>query len=225
MRPRRNQGFTLIELTVVMAIVALLLTMAVGAHYAWKRYSALDVAESRAASVLLLARQHAIASGRPALFAFGNGEVPYADDMLRTSLDLSVAATNAASGWCCVLSVTNALDEADAVELLENETEDSFPIAGDVAVFAMPVLWGRVSGFNAENADGELPRYLLFRPDGGLSEECDDTDRWAGPTNVLWGAVDNELGNRKAAQARVLEVLPQTGAARALSREEREALW
>ena len=33
----RRRAFTLIELTVVMAIIALALTMVVGAHYSWRR--------------------------------------------------------------------------------------------------------------------------------------------------------------------------------------------
>lgn len=216
-----RRAFTLIELTVVMAIIALALTMAVGAHYSWRRQAVLDAAEARASALLSLARQTAIASGRPVLFAFGNGPVPYDDDNpLSPFLDLSAPQTNAAAGWCSVVTLTNAWDETDAWEIID--AGDPLPLASDVATFGEPVLWGDI---DAIDEDGSC-RFLLFLPDGGTAADNGNSSQ-AGPTNVLYGVVDGDLGQRKrkASQTRVLETLPFSGATRALSREERVSLF
>lgn len=225
--PPKRQGFTLIELTVVLGIVTLLLTMAVGAHYAWKRYSALDAAEVRAVAMLSHARQAAIASGRPTLFAFGNGDIPYAEEGMRTMLDLSVGLTNLVSGWCCIVSLPNVLDESEALDALASEDLDPCPIVGDVATFSMPIVWGDTVKFDSTKWENCPAKGVLFLPDGSVSEEPVGREG-AGATNhvfVLWGSVEENLKNRKTAQSRVLEVLPQSGGARALSREERRVLY
>ncbi len=225
----RRGGFTLIELTVVVAIIALMLTMAVGAHYAWKRASALDAAEVRAVALLSLARQHAIASGRPAVFAFGNGTIPYADEAIRNSLQLSATSTNAYSGWCAVVAITNALEEADAWDVLERE--DEFPIVGEPAIFPEPIQWGDVMEKKVDES-GEIHRYLVL-PDGGLtvlpdsgSSDINYKESFVAVTNVIFGQLpDDQQARFKAAQTRILELLPRSGVVRALSRDERGAAW
>ena len=215
----RRRAFTLIELTVVMAIIALALTMVVGAHYSWRRQAVLDAAEARAAALLSLARQTAIVSGRPVLFAFGNGPVPYDDENpLSPFLDLGAPQTNAAAGWCAVVALTNAWDETDAWEIID--AGDPLPLASDVATFGEPVLWGNE---NDVDKDGSC-RFLLFLPDGSTAADTGHSSQ-ADPTNVLYGVIDGELKSRKAAQTRVLETLPFSGATRALSREERVSLF
>ncbi len=216
----RRGGFTLIELTAVMAIVALLLTMAVGAHYAWKRASALDTAEVRVVAALSLARQQAMATGRPTVFAYGNGTVPYADEALRTTLDLSAAATNAYAGWCCVLALTNALEEADAWDALEQGEEKEYPIVGAPVVFPEPLLWGDMGGID----ESEEVRYFLALPDGGFAFKGDEESA-AAVTNAIYGLLEEDRGKFKTAQARLLEVLPRSGTIRALTRDERAAAW
>lgn len=218
----KRGGFTLIELTAVMAIVALLLTMAVGAHYAWKRASALDTAEVRAVAALSLARQQAMATGRPTVFAYGNGEVPYADEELRTTLDLSAAATNAYAGWCCVVALTNALEEADAWDALEQGNEKEFPIVGAPVVFPEPLLWGGMGGVD----ESEEVQYFLALPDGGFAFDADESSA-AAVTNAIYGLLEEDRGKQefKTAQTRLLEVLPRSGTVRALTRDERAAAW
>lgn len=221
MKKAIQRGFSLIELTVVMAIISLCISMAVGAHYAWKRVSALDSAESRALATIAMARQVAISTGRPAMFAFGNGAVPYADEMLRNSIDVGASLTNEVVGWCCVLSQTNGVEEVDVIEQLW--MPDSYPIVGDVVVFHRPIVWGTVSGLWEQEEEETAAQLMLFLPDGSVSEECDGTSPWATPTNVLWGAIDNDLGGaRKYVQARVMDVSPRTGLVRAWTREERK---
>lgn len=215
----KRMGFTLIELTVVMAIIALLLTMAVGAHYAWKRASALDTAEVRVVSALSLARQQAMATGRPTVFAYGNGTVPYADESLRTTLDLSSTMTNAYSGWCCVVALTNALEEADAWDLLEGD-EKEFPIVGAPVVFPEPLLWGDMDGID----EGDEVQCFLALPDGGFAFE-DDKSSAGAVTNAIFGLQEEELKRFKTAQTRLLEILPCSGTVRALTRDERAAAW
>ena len=219
----RRDGFTLIELTVVIAIIALLLTMAVGAHYAWKRASALDAAEVRAVALLSLARQHAIASGRPAVFAFGNGTIPYADEAIRNSLQLSATSTNAYSGWCAVVAITNALEETDAWDMLEREFAEDFPIVGEPAIFPEPIQWGDLTEKKVDES-GEIHRFLVL-PDGGFSFDTDESS-FAAVTNVIFGQLpDDQQARFKAAQTRILELLPRSGVVRALSRDERGAAW
>ena len=228
----RKTGFTLIELTVVMAIITLLLTMAVGAHYAWKRHARLDASAMRAESAMALARQTAVATGRPTLYVFGNGDVPVCGDSAenRARLDLRQgggadgSAGGPASGWCCVLAMTNAMDEADAWETLGRE--GVFPVVGRPVEFEEPVRWG---GEEGEPADGEVFLHL-FLPDGGLAFAAGNlpTPLEVAPwTNVLLGvsADGPEDSDAWAAQTRVLWVRPRTGVAGQLSREERAAYW
>lgn len=228
----RRSGFTLIELTVVMAIITLLLTMAVGAHYAWKRHARLDTAAMRAESAMALARQTAVSTGRPALYVFGNGDLPLPEDSVesRASLDLWQAGGaeegdgEPSAGWCCVLALTNALDEADAWEALGRESV--FPVVGRPVELEEPVLW---AGEDGEVAGGEVFVHL-FLPDGGLSlaPEGLPSPLVAAPwTNALLGVAADGLEDPDAwaAQTRVLWVRPRTGVTGQLSREEREAYW
>lgn len=231
----RRSAFTLIELTVVMAIITLLLTMVVGAHYAWKRYARLDTAVMRAESALVLARQQAITTGRPAMFVFGNGEVPLPEDSVESRAFLDIWAEPSPSaagvGWCCVVAMTNALDEADIWDELGNE--GVFPVVGRPIEFEEPVHWESEDGKTLE--EGKVFAHV-FLPDGGLAELPQRADMLAvaDVTNILSSVVEasdssHDSGSspttRDAAQTRILWVQRRTGIAGQLSREQREMYW
>ena len=219
----RRRGFTLIELTVVMAIIALLLTMAVGAHYSWKRYSALDAAETQVVAMLAKAREVAISSGRSTIFVYGNYTFTYGDDVLQNTLLMhsSDRTTNAPAGWCCILSMSNAVDFASTFEEFERaDDKTEYPLVGPVLKFERPVLWGLVEdAHNGMGPDYEGSRYNFFLPDGSLAEPVYSPQGCT--TSVLYGAQWSEY----PANRRVIEILPRSGAARALTREERERIW
>ena len=219
----RKAGFTLIELTVVMAIITLLLTMAVGAHYAWKRATALDAASLRAEASFTLARQRAVASSRPHVVVFGNGEMPVVTNAVDLSLAEADADDTTSSGWCCVADVTNLLDAVVAEDILADPASaPEYPLVGAPALFAPSVVWWDL------DADDRLePRIVLFLPDG--SARVPDGDDAAGAlTNLLFGAAASAGAadeRTRAANSRALVLDLRSGMVRTLPRDERAALF
>jgi prepilin-type N-terminal cleavage/methylation domain-containing protein len=69
--PEHN-GFSLIELLSVMAIVLILLALAVDASLGWGRRAGLRAGTAEVGAALDLARQWARTHGRPTTFAYGN---------------------------------------------------------------------------------------------------------------------------------------------------------
>lgn len=229
----RRGGFTLIEIAAVMAITTMVLAMAVGAHYAWKRAAALDAARLRAESCFALARHRAVASGHPTVVILGDANAPVQRTSLR--LDGTQGAADAAAiafetelqtggSWCCVLEITNVLDEAAAFALVEEGADTEFPLVGPVAMFPTIVQWAD----DESGSTPEYPRRILFLPDGTASTPGDADG--ASLTNVLNGAGSFEAAalhdaETRAARARVLVLDPWLGALRSLSREERQAYF
>ena len=220
-------GFTLIEIAAVMAIITMVLAMAVGAHYAWKRWTALDAAQLRAESCFALARQHAVGTGHPTFVALGCGGAPVATNSLdvttffseQESQDNYGSATNGLA-WCCAAEVTNVLDWTAAYELLGDGSSSTspYPIVGPVAVFTPAVRWGTMD-------DGAFSgRILLFLPDGSVCDPRDESG--AGLTNVLYGAgapkgSSQTDAERLAAHRRILVLDPLLGTVQTLPRESR----
>ena len=220
-------GFTLIEIAAVMAIITMVLAMAVGAHYAWKRWTALDSAQLRAESCFALARQHAVGTGHPTFVALGCGGAPVATN----SLDVAAYRSGQRAGegsqtnnlaWCCAAEVTNLLDGAAAYELFEDGSLSTspFPIVGPVAVFAPAVRWGDADDPNAAFTG----RILLFLPDGSVCDPSDASGTGAGLTNVLYGAgapsgSSPHDAERLAPHRRILVLDPLLGTVRTLPRD------
>ena len=219
---RRNSGFTLVEVSAVLAIVTMVLAMAVAAHYAWKRASALDAAALRAESCFSLARQRAIAESRPFLVVFGNGESP----VVTNDVDLAIAGRDGDGeypGWCCVADITNVLDEAVAEEILETPSSaPRYPLVGAPARFSPSVLW-----WDLDEDDRQEPRHVLFLPDGsaclpGYGEVSEVL------TNLLFGAAASggaADGRTRAANSRALVLDLRGGTVRTLPRDERATLF
>ncbi len=214
-----------------MAIITTVLAMAVGAHYAWKRWAALDTAQLRAESCFALARQHAVGTGHPTFVALGCGGAPVATNSLDVATFLSeqesqgnpMFATNGLA-WCCAAEVTNVLDGAAAYELLADESPSTspYPIVGPVAVFAPAIRWGDMD-------DGDFSgRILLFLPDGSMCDPRDENDSGASLTNVLYGAGapkvkdgSSQDAERLAAHRRILVLDPLLGTVRTLPRDSK----
>ncbi len=212
----RHGGFTLIELSVVMAIIAMVLAMAVGAHHAWRSASALDAAWLRAESCLALARQRAVAAGRPAYFLYGNGEFPRSDDspdcVSPSYLFLRSSVLTSSEGWCCVLDATNAVGVADDPGLLPDFLEGpDLPMVGAPAFFEKSIRWW----------DGDDEQFLewnafVFWPDGS----ADILYEWPGATltNILCGAgiQAGETAERRRTHSRAFVLDRISGLARAV---------
>ena len=223
----RRDGFTLIEIAAVMAIITMVLAMAVGAHYAWKRWTALDTAQLRAESCFALARQHAVGTGHPAFVALGCGGAPIATNSLDVATFFSEQNTDVASptnglAWCCAAEVTNLLDWAEACSLLSEDSASTapYPIVGPVAVFSPAIRWG-----DADDPDAAFTgRILLFLPDGSVCDPSDASGTGAALTNVLFGA-GAPLGNspqdaeRLAPHRRILVLDSLLGTVRTLPRD------
>ena len=221
-RRRDNGGFTLIEISAVLAIVTMVLAMAVGAHYAWKRATALDAAALRAESCFALARQRAVAASRPHLVVFGNGEMPVTTNAVDLSL-LEGDDDEESSGWCCTADVTNLLDAVVAEEILENPSSvPEYPLVGASALFAPSVIWWDI------DADEPLAaQQVLFLPDGSARVPGGD-DTLGALTNFLFGAAASAGSadeRTRAANSRALVIDLRSGMVRTLPRDERAAIF
>ena len=225
-RWRDNGGFTLIEISAVLAIVTMVLAMAVGAHYAWKRATALDTAALRAESCFALARQRAVAASRPHLVVFGNGEMPVTTNAV--DLSLLEGDDEESSGWCCAADVTNLLDAVVAEEILENPSSaPKYPLVGASALFAPSVIWWDI------DADEPLTaQQVLFLPDGSARVPGGD-DALGALTNFLFGAAasggtasgGSADERTRAANSRALVIDLRSGMVRTLPRDERAAIF
>jgi len=71
--PTRRRGYTLLEMLVVVAILAILVTLALPAMHRWLGRSELQSAAKQLAGELARARLEAIESGRPQKFRFQPG--------------------------------------------------------------------------------------------------------------------------------------------------------
>ena len=214
-----------------MAIITTVLAMAVGAHYAWKRWTALDTAQLRAETCFALARQHAVGTGYPTFVALGCGAPPVATNRLDVATFLSEQRTGENSGtrtnelaWCCAVAITNVLDGTEAYELLADDSPPTapYPFVGPVAVFAPAIRWGDVDDPDAA-FEG---RILLFLPDGSACSPRDGDDSGAGLTNALYGAgaprgSSPQDAERLAAHRRILVLDPLLGTVRTLPRESK----
>jgi prepilin-type N-terminal cleavage/methylation domain-containing protein len=105
---RRQTGFTLIELIAVMAIVALLMTLAVVGFTRTSRGRAIQSAVSEVHSALSLARQQAIAKGSPVIFLvcdqnFASRNITVPADLIaapaRSYAILDAASRQYLKGW------------------------------------------------------------------------------------------------------------------------------
>jgi prepilin-type N-terminal cleavage/methylation domain-containing protein len=105
---RRQTGFTLIELIAVMAIVALLMTLAVVGFTRTSRGRAIQSAVSEVHSALSLARQQAIAKGSPIIFLvcdqnFASRNITVPADLIaapaRSYAILDAASRQYLKGW------------------------------------------------------------------------------------------------------------------------------
>ena len=226
-RPRG--GFTLIEIAAVMAIITTVLAMAVGAHYAWKRSSALDTALFRIESCFALARQQAIASGHPSLAVIGNAAPPDSV-MFDFSTPLDKDAPHGV--WCGVFDWTNQLDAATVcLEITEQSNVPDLPIVGAPAVFPPSV---DACNNDQDDDTSDVVRVFVFSPDGSIAgafrsagENYFEDETGASLTNVVYGASAHAARREQdatqlASHTRILVIDPWLGTTRALSREDRE---
>ncbi len=199
--PARRTGrpaFTLIEIAIVMAIMTLALTLAVGNYGAWKRSVALDAASREVDAAWALARQKAVSSGLPTAFLFSNaplvgqeeGKAPENSALL----DLRLVSDPDSAGdapWYAVVIATNSVSEGDfwspaAFDRLLTDDGSTPRSDSDAGLFVpvrlparLPAPFGWTTfNFEAEPAADkddrsgwlrDFPVYLVFLPDGTLA--------------------------------------------------------
>jgi len=167
---RRANGFTLIEVMVVVGIIAVVATLAVLSLDDWMRHQRIKEAARGAADMFTVARAEAIRTGTNQIVFFG---VPGATDTAGTDLvdkqgnwvPLLILNDGAPATANCQIDndeVTRTVFPIDDVSWGVRKATTAAPDDGQAAAFSPPQSSGRTFA----DPDGNQVNWIVFRPDG-----------------------------------------------------------